>query len=649
MPDTVQPDRGPRSNALAEAAAFLAQHWPVFPCRSDKRPATARGFYDASRDEAQVRAMFAQADAALIGVPTGHASDLLVIDVDPDGLAWLAANEHRIPVTRRHETRRGGQHLLFRFPAAEVRNSAGRVSVGVDVRGEGGYVIAPPSPGYAVLEPTMPAEAPAWLIAACAPPPATTAPATPYTGRTEPVSDRYAARALDGECRAVATMAEGGRNDRLNVAAVKLGSLVGAGLLSAETVRAELTAAAHACGLDPMETRKTIASGMAFGVANPRQVPERETPVRLGMFAEVGKTQDENTGGEIPTAPEAPKPNSRALRLMHLEEVEALPPPVWIVDGLVPERSLVIPFGPPKAGKTFIVLSMALHIAAGMDWAGLKVGQGGVVFIAGEGVGGLSIRLKAMRQHYGIPSNIPFWVIPRAVNFREPGTAEMLVKLVRDTVGDEPIALLVVDTLARAMPGVDENSSQEVGVVIAACDAIKEDLGCTVMPIHHTGKDTGKGMRGSNALDGAVDAAFRIEAAGDHRVSLKTEHQKDGEPARPILFQMESVTVGMRSSLVPVVSDHAWTTPAHEDHTELLTQVLLAMGTQREAPLRRISEALGRTSGNGRKELAGAIPTAKENAAEITLGDRVVLLWKQLGATINAPITVCQEDENRGL
>ena len=646
MPDTVQPDRGPRSNGLAEAAAFLAQHWPVFPCRSDKRPATARGFYDASRDEAQVRAMFAQADAALIGVPTGRASDLLVIDVDPDGLAWLAANEHRIPVTRRHETRRGGQHLLFRFPMAEVRNSAGRVSLGVDVRGEGGYVIAPPSPGYAVLEPTMPAEAPAWLIAACAPPPAAPAPATPYTGRTDPVSDRYAASALDGECRAVAGMAEGGRNDRLNIAAVKLGSLVGAGLLSAETVRAELTAAAHACGLDPMETRKTIASGMTFGIANPRQVETRE-PVRLGgMFAErapIGNNQPVVSDGAAPAQPVAPKPNSRALRLMHLEEVEALPPPVWIVDGLVSERSLAIPFGPPKVGKTFIVLSMALHIAAGMDWAGLKVAQGGVVFIAGEGVGGLSIRLKAMRQRYGMPSNIPFWVIPRAVNFRELGTAEMLVKLVRETVGDEPIALVVVDTLARAMPGVDENSSQEVGVVIAACDAIKEDLGCTVMPIHHTGKDTGKGMRGSNALDGAVDAAYRIEAAGDHRVVLKTEHQKDGDPGRPIVFQMEVVVVGMRSSLVPVVSDHAWTTPDQEDHTELLTQVLLAMGTQREASLRRISEALGRTSGKGRQELAGAIPTAKENAAEITLGERVVLLWKQLGATANSPITVMQE------
>lgn len=143
---------------LADAAIALGL--PVFPCNADKKPCTKRGFHDAVRDPAAVRHLFRHPATALIGVPTGAASGLAVVDVDTRdggaGLAWLAANEHRIPRTRRHRTRSGGLHLVFRRPAdAVIRNSQGRatadgevkgISPGVDVRGEGGYVCAPPSP-----------------------------------------------------------------------------------------------------------------------------------------------------------------------------------------------------------------------------------------------------------------------------------------------------------------------------------------------------------------------------------------------------------------------------------------------------------------------------------------------------------------------
>ena len=313
MPDSIPSASGPRSTALVEAAAFLAQQWPVFPCRADKRPATARGFYDASREEAAVRAMFAAPEAALIGVPTGRASGMFAVDVDPEGLPWLAANEYRLPSTRRHETRRGGQHLLYKFPAGhDVRNSAGRVHAGVDVRGEGGYVIAPPSPGYTVLDATMPVEAPLWLLDACCPPPAPTPPSTPYTppsGSAGTPTERYSAVALERECVAVANAPEGTRNDRLNIAAMKLGQLVGAGLLSADVARVELTAAAHAAGLDPRETALTIRSGMTFGLTQPRQVAERERAAPGGrLFSAVGPGGNggESEAGEVPKAARKP-------------------------------------------------------------------------------------------------------------------------------------------------------------------------------------------------------------------------------------------------------------------------------------------------------------------------------------------------------
>lgn len=260
-------------------------------------------------------------------------------------------------------------------------------------------------------------------------------------------------------------------------------------------------------------------------------------------------------------SPDEPTPEpehtpKRRPAILHLEEIEALPPPEYLIDGLFPEQGLIIPYGPPKGGKTFVVLSACLHIAGDRPWFGRKVRSGGVIYIAGEGLGGLPLRIRTMRAHYQIPSNIPFWVIPRALNFTLPTTAEYLTKLVRDTAGDEPIAVVVVDTLARAMPGADENSAKEVGIAIAVCDQVREELSCAVVPIHHQGKDSARGLRGTSAIHGAVDASFRITKSGS-RVTMKNEDQKDAETAPDLVFDMVEVASGIgRSSLVPVLQDN---------------------------------------------------------------------------------------------
>jgi hypothetical protein len=252
-----------------------------------------------------------------------------------------------------------------------------------------------------------------------------------------------------------------------------------------------------------------------------------------------------------PRTAEAPEPR----KILSMRELDALPPPEWLVQGLIPEKSLVVPFGPPKSGKTFIVLSFSLHIAAGKAWFGYPVKRGGVVYIAGEGTGGLSQRLKAMRAHYDISIDEPFWTVPRAVNFRVEGEVEALVTLIRATIGDTPLRLVVIDTLARAMPGADENSAQEVGLVIAGCDRLRDALGCTTLPVHHSGKDAGRGARGTSALRGAWDAAFEITNSGK-RVVMSVVDQKEAEAGQRLVFRMEEVATGIgRQSLVPVLND----------------------------------------------------------------------------------------------
>jgi hypothetical protein len=144
--------------ALLDAAlALAATGLPVFPCGADKSPVCAGGFKAATCDPGRIRSLFSHSAARLIGVPMGPASGIIAIDIDPrhGGDVWLAANEANLPRTQRHRTQSGGIHLLFKDGGHGIRNSAGQIAPGVDVRGDGGYIIFPPSPGYTVIDDTL--------------------------------------------------------------------------------------------------------------------------------------------------------------------------------------------------------------------------------------------------------------------------------------------------------------------------------------------------------------------------------------------------------------------------------------------------------------------------------------------------------------
>lgn len=382
---------------------------------------------------------------------------------------------------------------------------------------------------------------------------------------------------------------------------------------------------------------------------------DEETGEILSGPPKVDFGADEADGEPEPEAQQQgqPKQNKRQLRIMTIAEVEAMPPPEWLIDGLIPARGLVVPYGPPKAGKTFIVLNWALHIAAGLEWNGKAVRKGAVVYVVGEGIGGFSTRLAVARAYMQIGTDIPFFVVPRAVNFREDKEVVELVRLIRHAVpAGMPISLVVLDTLARSMPGVDENSAQDVGLVIARCDAVKEELDATVMPVHHTGKDVERGMRGSNAITGAVDASFLIQAAEDGRVRVTNDNQKDGEPAGPMVFGMEKVSVGFKSSLVPVIEERGQPgrprDPNAPDEKEILTRVVIAMAGCREAPLRRLTELMfGQAGGRNQTELSALLPASESHAVELRLGAKRHWLWKRIaGEQKNAPIYVMQREED---
>jgi hypothetical protein len=159
---------------IGQAAVRMAQKgFMVFPCKpQDKAPATRNGLLDAKRDVSVIEAAWRQHPFLNLAVRTGVESGIVVLDLDGDdgwdSLHALEDQHGELPTTASVTTPRGGQHFYFQHPGVEIRNSAGLLGAGLDVRGDGGYVLAPPSVGangnsYEVDEEAKIAPLPSWL------------------------------------------------------------------------------------------------------------------------------------------------------------------------------------------------------------------------------------------------------------------------------------------------------------------------------------------------------------------------------------------------------------------------------------------------------------------------------------------------------
>jgi hypothetical protein len=257
-------------------ALRISQRLPVFPCKPDKRPATKRGFLDATRDPAGVVDLWrgCRATETLIGVPTGDVSGFDALDIDPrhGGDEWLTEASDRIPATRWHHTRSGGLHLLFRH-ADGVRNSAGRtrhrgIAPGVDVRGSGGYIIWWPAHGCRVDNQALGATWPEWLLRIMMPPKAAYRP--PPMPATPQEADTRAARIINRAYDRVRRAEPGMRHWELWMAARTLGGLSRFLGRSQSDVERELVELIMATGAeDRLSAEKTARWAFDHGAREP--------------------------------------------------------------------------------------------------------------------------------------------------------------------------------------------------------------------------------------------------------------------------------------------------------------------------------------------------------------------------------------------
>jgi hypothetical protein len=285
----------------AAAVRYVALGWPVLALHTldregrcscgrpscskpGKHPRNRHGLRDASADPAQIQAWWATWPNANVGVIT---RGLVVVDVDGNegrqALAALQRARPPLPPTLTALTGRG-MHLYFRAGEHRVGNSVGRLGAGLDVRGRGGYVVAPPSlhadgHRYRWIARHRPAPLPCWLAQLL------TAPATPSRCTALPDTAsvdrrrRYFAAAVSSEVADVAAARPGTRNDTLNRAAFRLGQLAAAGHGGLEELTAPLLAAALAAGLTEAESLATINSGIGAGQRHPRHTGPTAPPL----------------------------------------------------------------------------------------------------------------------------------------------------------------------------------------------------------------------------------------------------------------------------------------------------------------------------------------------------------------------------------
>lgn len=230
--------------------------------------------------------------------------------------------------------------------------------------------------------------------------------------------------------------------------------------------------------------------------------------------------------------------------------------PEPLVKGLLDKGAFSVIYGRSNSGKTFVAMDLAFHIAAGMEWAKMPSPHGGVpvVYIAAEGGQGVKKRVAALMQTYpdSAAATQMALVLSNLDLFSPEGDTAAVVNAcsqVAAECGGQKVGLIVIDTLARAMAGGDENSAKDMGVLIANVDKVRAATGAHVMVIHHSGKDATKGARGSNALLGAVDT--EIEIADNQIVVTK---QRDLDKSFSSGFELKTVQLGVDGDGAPVTS-----------------------------------------------------------------------------------------------
>ncbi len=253
-------------------------------------------------------------------------------------------------------------------------------------------------------------------------------------------------------------------------------------------------------------------------------------------------SEKDRTKVAVDKAVKTPGKLAPAYDLKTSADVLRMPPQRFRIRGVLPDRGIAAMFGPSGSGKSFLVLDLCVAVAEGERWFGLRTTPAFVVYVCLEGEAGLRQRVQAWesRNVRSMPHTMRFLLGDfRLTNAQDIKDLVLAVQAL--AAGDG--CLVVVDTLNRAAPTADENSSTDMGEILQALKRIQAAVDGLVMIVHHTGKDSSRGLRGHSSLLAAMDAVIEVTRDGERR-QWRLAKSKDGADGEGKVFRLTTVDLG---------------------------------------------------------------------------------------------------------
>ncbi len=248
----------------------------------------------------------------------------------------------------------------------------------------------------------------------------------------------------------------------------------------------------------------------------------------------------------------------------------------YVVKGIFGKGQIVVFWGAPGSGKTFVILELACAVGAGMNWRGRRTKQGIVLYIAAESSRiYVENRVAALKKENPALAKSEVLIVPLALDLLHAAAGDVdkiiaTAAILEKQIGQ--VAMIVVDTLAVTFGGGNENAPEDMGAYVSNIQYIRAETGAAVLVVHHTGKDEARGMRGHSSLLGALDAELAIEGSPGQERILRTGKVRDGDGYTDIFaFTLRRVELGLDPDGDPVTTcvvdtkDEAGTQRARRD------------------------------------------------------------------------------------